>query len=94
MSPSFQLGGACVGSVPGNTLWYLHNTVRNNVLYFSSMLGKCGIVPFGRSPSPYKISYKNKTGLPDVIRFFIICNIRSLDGSIWKFIPYQHNIGQ
>ena len=27
ISPSFQLGGACVGSVPGNTLQYLHNTM-------------------------------------------------------------------
>ena len=69
ISPSFQLGGTRVGSVPGNKLWYLHNTIHNNVLYFSSMLGKCGIVPFGRSPSPYKISYKNKTGLPDVFNY-------------------------
>ena len=68
-SPSFWLGGACVGSVPGNTSWYLHNTVCNGVLYFSSTLSKCGIAPSGRSPSPYKISYKNKMGLPDVFNY-------------------------
>ena len=34
MSPRFQLGCACVGSVPGNTLQYLHNTIHNDVLYF------------------------------------------------------------
>ena len=66
MSPSFQLGGARVGSVPGNMTQYLHNTVCNNVLYFSSILSKCGIAPSGSSLSPYKISYKNRMGLPDV----------------------------
>ena len=65
-SPSFWLGGARVGSVPGNTLQYLHNTIRNDVLYFSSTLSKCGIAPSGRSLSPYKISYKNRMGLLDV----------------------------
>ena len=34
MSPSFWLGGARVGSVPGNILQYLYNTVCNNILYF------------------------------------------------------------
>ena len=68
-SPSFRLGGACVGSMPGNTSRYLHNTVCNGVLYFSSMLRKWGITPSGRSPSPYKISYKNKTGLPGVFNY-------------------------
>ena len=45
---------------------YLHNTVCNDILYFLSTLSKCGIAPSGRSLSPYKISYKNRTGLPDV----------------------------
>ena len=31
-SPSFRLGGACVGSMPGSMSQYLHNTVRNGVL--------------------------------------------------------------
>ena len=64
MSPSFQLGGAHVGNAPGNTMWYSHNIVCNDVLYFSSTFSKCGIAPFGRSLSPHKISYKNRTGLP------------------------------
>ena len=38
MSLSFQLGGARVGSVPGNMSRYLHNTVYNGVLYFLSTL--------------------------------------------------------
>ena len=62
-SPSFQLGGALVGSVLGNTSQYLHNTICNNILYFSFTLSKLGIAPAGRSLSPYKIPYKNKTGL-------------------------------
>ena len=57
MSASFLLGGARVGSVPGNTSQYLHNTVRNNVLYFSSTLSKCGAAPSRSSLPPYKISY-------------------------------------
>ena len=69
MSPSFQLGGTRVGSVLGNMSQYLHNTVCNNVLYFSSTLSKYGITPSGRSLSPYKISYKNRTGLPDVFNY-------------------------
>ena len=71
MSPSFWLGGAHVGSVPGNTSRYLHNTLHNDVLYFLSTLSKCGIAPSGRSPSQYKISYKNKTGLPDVFNYLL-----------------------
>ena len=71
MSPSFQLGGACVGSMPGNTSQYLHNTVCNDVLYFSSILSKCRIAPSGRSLSPYKISYKNRMGLPDVFNYLL-----------------------
>ena len=54
-----------MGNAPGNTSRYLHNTLCNNIIYFSSTLSKCGITPSGRSLSPYKISYKNKTGLPD-----------------------------
>ena len=69
--PSFWLGGARVGSVPGNTSQYLYNTVCNNVLYFSSTLSKCGIAPSGRFLSPYKISYKNKTGLPVVFNYLL-----------------------
>ena len=68
-SPSFQLGGARVGSVPGSTSQYLNNTIHNNVLYFSFMFSKCGMAPSGRSSSPYKISYKYKMGLPDVIYY-------------------------
>ena len=70
-SPRFWLGGTCVGSMPGNMPWYLHNTIHNDVLYFSSTLSKCGIAPFRRSPSPYKISYKNKMGLPDVFNYLL-----------------------
>ena len=66
MSLSFQLGGARVGSVPGNMSQYLHNNVRNEVLYFLSTLSKSGIVPSGRTLSPYKITYKNRMGLPEV----------------------------
>ena len=69
ISPSFQLGGAHIGNTPGNTLRYLHNMVRNIFLYFSSILSKCGIAPSGRSLSPYKISYKNKIGLPEVFNY-------------------------
>ena len=68
-SLSFRLGGACVGNAPGNTLQYLYNTVHNVVLYFSSIMSKCGITPSGRSLSPYKISYKNKIGLPEVLNY-------------------------
>ena len=70
MSPSFCLGGACVGSMPGNTLQYLYNTIHNDVLYFLSTLSKYRIALSGRSLSPYKISYKNSTGLPDVFNCF------------------------
>ena len=66
ISPSFLLGGARVGSVSGNTSQYLHNTICNNVLYFSSIFSKHGIAPSRRSLSPYKICYKNRMGLPDV----------------------------
>ena len=68
-SPSFRFGGARVGSAPGNTSRYLHNAYRNVVLYFSSIFSKCGTAPSGRSLSPYKISYKNKTGLPEVFNY-------------------------
>ena len=50
---------------------YLHNTIHNDVLYFSSTLSKCGIAPSGRSLSPYKISYKNRMGLPDVFNYLL-----------------------
>ena len=69
MSPSFWLGRACVGNAPGNMSQYLHNTVCNIVLYCSLILSKCGIAPSGRSLSPYKISCKNRTGLPDVFNY-------------------------
>ena len=68
-SPSFQLGGASVGNAPGNTSQYLHNMERNILLYFSLILSKCSIAPSGRSLSPYKISYKNKIGLPEVFNY-------------------------
>ena len=93
-SPSFQLGGARVGSVPGNMSRYLHNTIPNGVLYFSSTLSKCGIAPSGRSPSPYKISYKNKMGLPDVFNYLSYVILDPLMDPSWKLVPYQHNIGQ
>ena len=67
-SPSFRLGGACVGGMPGNMSTYLHNTIRNDVLYFSSMLSKCGIVPSRSSLSPYTISYKKRLWLVDVFK--------------------------
>ena len=38
MSPCFQLGGARVGNVPGNTSQHLHNTVYNDALLFLSTL--------------------------------------------------------
>ena len=69
MSPSFWLGGACVGNAPGNTLQYLYNTIRNDVLYFSSTFSKYGITPSRRSLSPYKIPYKNRMGLPEVSNY-------------------------
>ena len=68
-SPSFRLGGACMGNFPGKMSLYLHNMVWNNVLYFSSTLNKCGIALCGRSLSPYKISYKNRTGLLDAFNY-------------------------
>ena len=71
MTPSFQLGGARVDNALGNTLRYLHNTVHNIVLYFSLILSKCGIAPSGRSLSPYKISYKNKIGLPEDFNYLL-----------------------
>ena len=71
MSPSFQLGGARVGSVPGNMSQYLHNTIHNYVLYFSSTLRKCEIAPSRGSLSPFKISYKNRMG-PDIFQMSLI----------------------
>ena len=59
ISPSFQLGGACVGNAPGNTSWYLHNTVCNECLYFSSTLSKCGIMLLLEDPYPH-IKYLTK----------------------------------
>ena len=87
ISPSFHLGGACVGSIPGNISRYLHNTICNGVLYFSSTLSKCGIAPSGRSTSPYIISYKNKMGLPDVLNYLlciILDPLMDLSGN-WYF---------
>ena len=69
ISPSFRLGGACVGSVPGNTSQYLHNTIHNDVLYLLSTLSKYVIAPSRRSLSPYKISYKNRMRLPAVFNY-------------------------
>ena len=77
-SPSFQLGGACVGSVPGNTSKYLYNTICNNVPYFSSTLSKCEIAPSKSSLFPYKISYKNKMGLPDVFNYLLYITLELL----------------
>ena len=65
------LGGARVGNALGNTLWYLHNTIHNVVLYCSLIFSKCGIAPSGRSLSLYKISCKNRTGLPDVFNYLL-----------------------
>ena len=69
MFPSFWLGGACVGNVPWNTSRYLYNTVCSEALFFSSTFSKCGIAPFGRSLSPYNISYRNNMGLPSVFNY-------------------------
>ena len=55
---------------PGNMLRYLHNTVHNVVLHYSSILSKCRITPSRRFLSPYRISCKNRTGLPDVFITF------------------------
>ena len=71
MSPSFWLGGARVGNAPGNMSKYLHNTVHNVVLYCSSIFSKCSIAPSGRSLSPYKISDKNKIGIPEVFNYLL-----------------------
>ena len=57
--------------MPGNISQYLHNAIHNDILYFLSTLSKCGIAPSGSSLSPYKISYKNKTGLPDVFNYLL-----------------------
>ena len=70
-SPSFRLGGAYVGSLPGNISRYLHNTICNDVLYFSSTISKCGIAPPGRSLSLYKISCKNSTELLDAFNYLL-----------------------
>ena len=56
ISPSFQLGSIHVGNVPGKTSQYLHNTIHNDALFFSSTFSKCGIAPSGRSLSPYNTS--------------------------------------
>ena len=53
MSPSFQLGSACVGNVPGNTSRYLHSIECNEALFFSSTFGKYGIAPSRRFFSLY-----------------------------------------
>ena len=71
ISPSFQFGVARVGNVPGNTSQYLHNTIYNDAQFFSSTFSKCGITTSGRSLSPYKISYRNSMGLPDVLNYFL-----------------------
>ena len=70
ISPSFWLGGSRVGNIPGNTSWYLHNTIYNDALSFSSTFSKCQIAPSGRSLSPYNIFYRNNMGLPDVFNIF------------------------
>ena len=61
-SPSFWLGGARVGNIPGNTSQYLHNNIHNNALFFSSTFSKYGITPSGRSLSLYNIFYRNNMG--------------------------------
>ena len=94
MSPSFQLDGARVGSVPGNTLQYLHNTVCNDVLYFSSTLSKCGIAPSGRSLSLYKISYKNKTGFSDDFNNLSYIMFELLIVPSWNLYQTSNSVGQ
>ena len=69
MSPSFQLGSAHVGNVPGNTSQYLYNTVYNDTLFFSCAFNKYGIAPSGKPLSLYNASYKNDAGLPDVSNY-------------------------
>ena len=71
ISPSFQLGGAHVGNIPGNTSRYLHNTLCNNALFFLSTFSNCRIAPSGRPLSPYNISYRNKMGLRDVFNYVL-----------------------
>ena len=70
MSPSFQLGGARLGNVPGNTSQYIHNTVCKNALFFPYIFSKCGITPSRRFLSPYNTSYRNNMGLPDIFNYF------------------------
>ena len=69
MSSSFQLGGAHVGSVPGNIFQYLHNIIHSNALFFLSTFSKYRIAPSRKPLSPYNISYKNNMGLPDVFKY-------------------------
>ena len=59
-----------MGNLLGNTSRYLHNTVYNDVVFFSSTFSKFGIALSGRSLSPYNLVYRNNTGLPDVINYF------------------------
>ena len=68
-SPNFQSSGACVGNVPGNTSVYLHNSMHSDALYFSYTFNKCKIAPSGKVFSPYNISYKNSSRLPDVFNY-------------------------
>ena len=72
-SPSFQLGGAHVGNIPGNKSRYPHNTAYSNVLYFSSTFSNCRIAPSGKFLSPYNTPNWKNTGLPDVINYLSYC---------------------
>ena len=71
MSPSFKLGGAHIGNVPGNISQNLYNTIHNNALFFLSTFSKWGISRSGRSFSPYDISYRNNMGLTDVFNYLL-----------------------
>ena len=65
-SPSFRFGGTYFGSCPGNTLQYLHSKSHSGPRCSSVTPSKWGTAPSGRSFFPYKTSWRNSTGLPDV----------------------------
>ena len=75
ISPSFQLAGAHVGNIPGNTSQYLYNTVCNDTLFFSSTFSKCAMrrsLSFWKGFVSNNTSYKKNTRLPDVLIFFLV----------------------
>ena len=76
-SPSFQLGSACVGNILWKKSQYQYNTVCNDAFYLSSTFIKCGVAFSGKFLSPYKTSYENSTGLPDLFNYLSYVNLES-----------------